>query len=86
MIYFGDNHTDVPDSWLVVWTDSRAEYKVEGQLAAMGLSPWLENLRNQGTRCRSRAGWRRYPGDGIGELASGDYHDRSLSRPSEWLG
>lgn len=30
-----------PDSWFVIWTESRAEKKVEARLAALGLSPWL---------------------------------------------
>ena len=30
-----------PDSWFVIWTESRAEKKVEARIAALGLSPWL---------------------------------------------
>ncbi len=45
MIHFDDSSVDArPDSWLVVWTESRAEKKVEGRLAAMGLTPWLPTV------------------------------------------
>jgi len=30
--------------WFVVWTESRAEKKVEVRLAALGLSPWLPTV------------------------------------------
>jgi transcription antitermination factor NusG len=32
------------DSWFVIWTQSRAEKKVEGRIAALGLSPWLPTV------------------------------------------
>src|SRR5438105_167805 len=32
------------DSWFVVWTESRAEKKVEARIAALGLSPWLPTI------------------------------------------
>lgn len=45
MIHFDDSSADAPpDSWIVVWTESRAEKKVEGRLAAMGLSSWLPTI------------------------------------------
>jgi transcription antitermination factor NusG len=33
------------DSWFVIWTESRAEKKVEARLAALGLSPWLPAVK-----------------------------------------
>lgn len=35
---------DQPDSWFVIWTESRAEKKVEARIAALGLSPWLPTV------------------------------------------
>lgn len=32
------------DSWFVIWTESRAEKKVEARIAALGLSPWLPTV------------------------------------------
>ena len=32
------------NSWFVIWTESRAEKKVESRIAAMGLSPWLPTV------------------------------------------
>ncbi len=32
------------DSWFVIWTESRAEKKVESRMAALGLSPWLPTI------------------------------------------
>lgn len=36
-----------PDSWFVIWTESRAEKKVETRIAALGLSPWLPTIRER---------------------------------------
>jgi transcriptional antiterminator RfaH len=33
--------------WFVVWTRPRAEKKVEGRLAALGLTPWLPLVRER---------------------------------------
>ena len=33
-----------PDGWFVVWTESRAEKKVESRIAALGLEPWLPTV------------------------------------------
>ena len=33
-----------PGSWLVIWTESRAEKKVEGRIAALGLATWLPTI------------------------------------------
>lgn len=35
------------DSWFVVWTESRAEKKVEARMAALGLSPWLPIIKER---------------------------------------
>ena len=35
------------DSWFVIWTESRAEKKVEARLAALGLSPWLPTVKER---------------------------------------
>lgn len=32
------------DSWFVIWTESRAEKKVEARIAALGLSAWLPTV------------------------------------------
>lgn len=32
------------NSWFVIWTESRAEKKVESRIAALGLSPWLPTV------------------------------------------
>lgn len=34
-----------PDSWFVIWTEARAEKKVEARIAALGLSPWLPTVK-----------------------------------------
>lgn len=36
-----------PDSWFVIWTESRAEQKVEARIAALGLSPWLPTVKER---------------------------------------
>jgi transcription antitermination factor NusG len=35
------------DSWFVIWTESRAEKKVEARIAALGLSPWLPTFKER---------------------------------------
>ena len=35
------------DAWFVIWTESRAEKKVEARLAALGLSPWLPTVKER---------------------------------------
>ena len=35
------------DSWFVIWTESRAEKKVEARIAALGLSPWLPTVKER---------------------------------------
>lgn len=40
-----DNYQeDRQNSWFVIWTESRAEKKVESRIAALGLSPWLPTM------------------------------------------
>jgi transcription antitermination factor NusG len=41
MIHFATRLDAQPDSWFVIWTEARAEKKVEARLTALGLSPWL---------------------------------------------
>lgn len=36
-----------PDSWLVIWTESRAEKKVEARIAALGVAPWLPTMNER---------------------------------------
>ena len=36
-----------PDRWFVIWTESRAEKKVEARIAALGLSPWLPTVKER---------------------------------------
>jgi transcription antitermination factor NusG len=36
-----------PPPWFVIWTESRAEKKVEARLAALGLSPWLPTVKER---------------------------------------
>jgi transcription antitermination factor NusG len=35
------------DSWFVIWTESRAEKRVEQRIAALGLSPWLPTVKER---------------------------------------
>lgn len=41
MFYPASSHDAQPESGSVIWAESRAEKKVEKQIAALGLSPWL---------------------------------------------
>jgi transcription antitermination factor NusG len=41
------SQVDLPDSWFVIWTESRAEKKVEARIAALGLSPWLPAVKER---------------------------------------
>lgn len=36
-----------PDSWLVIWTESRAERKVEARIAALGVATWLPTVKER---------------------------------------
>lgn len=44
MIHSAGSQEAQPDSWFVIWTESRAEKKVEAPIAALGLSPWLPTI------------------------------------------
>ena len=47
MTHFSSSQEAPPDSWFVIWTESRAEKKVEARIAALGLSPWLPTVRER---------------------------------------
>ena len=47
MIHSASSHEAQPDSWFVIWTESRAEKKVEARIAALGLSPWLPTVKER---------------------------------------
>jgi transcription antitermination factor NusG len=38
---------DLREGWFVVWTESRAEKKVESRLAEIGLEPWLPKVKER---------------------------------------
>lgn len=44
---FASSHKGESDSWFVIWTESRAEKKVEARIAALGLSPWLPTFKER---------------------------------------
>src|SRR6266480_1453625 len=44
MIHPASSHVAQSDSWFVIWTESRAEKKVEARIAALGLSPGLPTV------------------------------------------
>lgn len=35
------------DSWFVIWTESRAEKKVEARIAALGVATWLPTVKER---------------------------------------
>lgn len=37
-------HSRSPGGWFVVWTESRAEKKVESRISALGMEPWLPTV------------------------------------------
>lgn len=43
----GNSEAAYADSWFVIWTESRAEKKVEKRIAALGLSPWLPTVKER---------------------------------------
>ena len=47
MTHFSSSCDAQPDSWFVIWTESRAEKKVEARIAALGLSPWLPTVKER---------------------------------------
>ena len=71
-----------PDSWFVIWTESRAEKKVEARIAALGLSPWLPTVKE---RHRWSDRWREvvcplFPGYLFAQASSVEWH-RVLRTP-----
>jgi transcription antitermination factor NusG len=42
-----DNPEAQADQWFVIWTESRAEKKVEQRIAALGLAPWLPIVKER---------------------------------------
>ena len=62
--------------WFVIWTESRAEKKVEKRIAALGLSPWLPIVKE---RHRWSDRWREvecplFPGYLFARVANADWH------------
>jgi transcription antitermination factor NusG len=60
----------------VIWTESRAEKKVEARIAALGLSPWLPTVKE---RHRWRDRWREvicplFPGYLFARASSVEWH------------
>ena len=47
MSHLGDSEAAYADAWFVIWTESRAEKKVEKRIAALGLSPWLPTVKER---------------------------------------
>jgi transcription antitermination factor NusG len=47
MIHSNISHEAQSDSWFVIWTESRAEKKVEARIAALGLCPWLPTVKER---------------------------------------
>ncbi len=47
MNYVASSTEALPDPWFVVWTESRAEKKVEARIAALGLSSWLPTVKER---------------------------------------
>jgi transcription antitermination factor NusG len=64
------------DSWFVIWTESRAEKKVEARIAALGLSAWLPTVKE---RRRWSDRWREvvcplFPGYLFARASSVEWH------------
>lgn len=63
-------------SWIVIWTESRAEKKVEARIAALGLASWLPTIKE---RHRWSDRWRvvvcpLFPGYLFAQAGSSDWH------------
>ena len=70
------SHKPQTDSWFVIWTESRAEKKVEARIAALGLSAWLPTIRE---RRRWSDRWREvvcplFPGYLFARASSVEWH------------
>lgn len=77
MTHSGSSHEAQSDSWFVVWTESRAEKKVETRLAALGLAPWLPTVKE---RHRWSDRWREvvcplFPGYLFAQTRSVEWHN-----------
>lgn len=75
MIHSGSSSEMQPGSWFVIWTESRAEKKVEARIAGLGLSPWLPVVKE---RHRWSDRWREvecplFPGYLFARAASTDW-------------
>jgi transcription antitermination factor NusG len=82
MVLSISSHQAQTDSWFVIWTESRAEKKVEKRIAALGLSPWLPVVKE---RHRWRDRWREvecplFPGYLFARATNADWH-RILRTP-----
>lgn len=73
-------HTENPEAaagdWFVIWSEPRAEKKVEQRVAALGLSPWLPVVKE---RHRWSDRWRvvecpLFPGYLFARAAAADWH------------
>ena len=76
MIHSAGSREVEGDSWFVIWTESRAEKKVEARIAALGLSPWLPTIRE---RHRWSDRWREVvcplvPGDLLARAVLVEWH------------
>ena len=76
MIQRSDTQDAPAGPWFVVWTESRAEKKVEQRLAALGLEPWLPVVRE---RHRWSDRWREvecplFPGYLLARAANASWH------------
>jgi transcription antitermination factor NusG len=82
MVLSISSHQTQADSWFVIWTESRAEKKVERRIAALGLSPWLPVVKE---RHRWSDRWREvecplFPGYLFARATNADWH-RILRTP-----
>lgn len=76
MIHPADASDPQTSPWFVVWTESRAEKKVEQRIAALGVSPWLPVVKE---RHRWSDRWREvelplFPGYLFARAATVDWH------------
>jgi len=76
MIQHADTRGALADSWFVIWTESRAEKKVERRIAAMGLEPWLPVVKE---RHRWSDRWREvecplFPGYLFAKATNAEWH------------
>lgn len=76
MIQHADTPGALADPWFVIWTESRAEKKVERRIAAMGLEPWLPVVKE---RHRWSDRWREvecplFPGYLFAKATNAEWH------------